>query len=104
MEPMGSQGVAKGGPKEALVGPGVAKGAQGLECPGKGQGTDFLGVPFEPPFWLHFCSRCAICFIKKSTIFQILKWSKNGSQNEAMFASNSSLFSMKICMYFLIAF
>ena len=54
MEPMGSQGVAKGGPKDALVGPGRAKSAQGSECPGKGQGDHFFGVPFGTPIWLHF--------------------------------------------------
>ena len=63
MEPMGSQGVAKGGPKDALVGPGAAKSAQGSECPGKGQGTHFFGVPFGTPIWLHLCSKFDLFFI-----------------------------------------
>ena len=104
MEPMGSQGVAKGGPKDALVGPGRAKGAQGSECPGKGQGDPFFGVPFETPFGLHFCSRSGLFFIKKSAGFQIPKWIKNGSQNDSIFDPNSTFCSMKIYIDVLIDF
>ena len=98
VEPMGSRGVAKGGPKDALVGPGRAKSAHGSECPGKGQGAHFFGESFGTPFGLHFCSRSGLFFIKKSTGFQVPKWIKNGSQNDAIFDPNSALFSKNNCI------
>ena len=76
MAPMGSQRVAKGRSKDALAGAGVAKSAQGLECPGKGQGDHFFGVPFGTPIWLHFCSRSGIFSLKKVQVFKYQKGSK----------------------------
>ena len=75
---MGSGGVAKVGPEGALGGPGAAKSAQGPEGPRKGQGSPFLGVPFGTPICLHFCPQVRSFFHRKSTCFQIPKWSKNG--------------------------
>ena len=107
MEPMGSQGVAKGGPKDALVGPWW--GLEGPRAPmvrsvlGKARGLTFWGA-FWDPFARHFCSMTGLFFIKKSTGFQVAKWIKNGSQNDSIFCPNSILCSMKIYIDFLIDF
>ena len=103
VEPMGSQGVAKGGPEDALVGPGAAKSAQGSECPGKGQGYNFLGCLLGPQFGSIFVPG-AFFFIQKSTGFQVPKWITNGSQNCSIFGHNSTLFSMKTYLDCLIDF
>ena len=90
---MGSGGVTKVGPEDALGGPGAAKSAQGPEGPRKGQGDPFLGVPFGPPIWFHLCPQVRSFFHgKKIHVFKYqngLKiksfWLKFGSQNQLFF-------------------
>ena len=74
---MGSGGVTKVGPEDALGEPGAAKSAQGPEGPRKGQGAKILGVPFGTPICFIFVAKCALFFMEKSTGFQIPKWFKN---------------------------
>ena len=73
---MGSGGVAKVGPEDALGGPGAAKSAQGPEGPRKGQGTKILGCLLGSQFASIFVPKCALFFMEKSTGFQIPKWLK----------------------------
>ena len=66
---MGSGGVAKVGPEDALGGPGAAKSAQGPEGPRKGEGNTFLGGPFGTPICLHFCHQVRSFYRGKKYMF-----------------------------------
>ena len=67
---MGSGGVAKVRPEDALGGPGAAKSAQGLEGPRKGQGAKILGVHFGTQFASMFVPKCALFSGKKVQVFK----------------------------------
>ena len=70
---MGSGGITKVGPEDALGAPGAAKSAQGPEGPRKGQGTKILGVPFGTPICLYFCPQVRSFFHGKKYRFSNTK-------------------------------